>query len=277
MRLSRLTVPTFILCLITLLSSCSENSSESEFGRLSIQLTDAPFPHELVSEANVTIFKVDARQNDSEDETGYVTLMEDEIEINLLELTNGVTETLVDTEIPVGNYDLVRVYVKGVNVVMTGGESYELDVPSGEQTGIKVFIDPAIEVAGGLSADLLLDFDVSRSFVPKGNYPDYNGFNFNPVIRASNLSTAGTLQGKILTPDADTEIAVDGASVTVYDGDTEITATASGSDGGYVIMGLPAGIYNIVVTKAGFITSEEVEVEIVAANKTVTDFQLSPE
>ena len=277
MRLSRLTVPTFILCLITLLSSCSENSNESEFGRLSIQLTDAPFPHELVSEANVTIFKVEARQKDSEDETGFVTLMEDEIEINLLELTNGVTETLVDAEIPVGNYDLVRVYVKGVNVVMTGGESFELDVPSGEQTGIKVFIDPAIEVAGGLSADLLLDFDVSRSFVPKGNYPDYNGFNFKPVIRASNLSTAGTLQGRITTPGANSETALEGASITVYDGETEITSTASGMDGGYAIMGLPAGIYDVVVTKAGFFTSEEVEVEIVAANKTVTDFQLSPE
>ncbi len=277
MRKSILTVSVILLTLFTLFSSCSENAQESDFGRLSIKLTDAPFPHELVSEANVTIFKVEARQKDSEDETGFLTLMEDEIEINLLELTNGVTETLVDTDIPVGSYDLIRVYVKGVNVVMTEGETYELDVPSGEQTGIKVFIDPALEVVGGLSNDLLLDFDVSRSFVPKGNYPDYNGFNFKPVIRASNLSTAGTLQGKITTPDADTEIAVDGASVTVYDGDTEITATASGSDGGYAIMGLPAGVYSVVVTKEGFMNSENTEVEIVAANKTVTDFQLSPE
>ena len=43
-----------------------------------------------------------------------------------------------------------------------------MKVPSGEQTGIKVFIDPGIHVEGGISAELLLDFDLSKSFVMRG-------------------------------------------------------------------------------------------------------------
>src|SRR5690606_40644847 len=133
-------------------------------------LTDAPFPHDLVVEANVTIFKIDARniamESDTEtegemaDETGslFTVLMEQEIEVNLLNLTNGITETLVDTEVPNGTYDLVRVYVKGINVVLTDGTTYDLKVPSGEQTGIIIFIKPGITVAGNLCTDLLLIF-----------------------------------------------------------------------------------------------------------------------
>jgi hypothetical protein len=93
--------------------SCSDNNDgTSDFGKLSIQLTDAPFPHDLVAEANVTIFKVDARYKadmqldtqaiDSTDtmvETDqgkpFVVLMENEVQVNLLELTNGVTKTLL--------------------------------------------------------------------------------------------------------------------------------------------------------------------------------------
>src|SRR5690606_192861 len=111
----------------------NDSGSGSDTGRMTIQMTDAPFPHNLVAEANVTIFKIEARNTDEKpnteeegemaDNTGspFIVLMEQEIEVNLLDLTNGITENLVDTEVPVGTYDLVRVYVKGINVVLTDG------------------------------------------------------------------------------------------------------------------------------------------------------------
>ncbi len=218
---------------------CSNNETASDYGRLKVQLTDAPFPHDLVSEANVTIFKVDARYkgnmdldtqaNDSTDVTvetdkgkPFIVLMENEVQVNLLELTNGVTKTLVDIDVPVGSYDLIRVYVKGINVVLTDGTTFNLDVPSGSQSGIKVFIKPELMVNGGLSSDLLLDFDVSKSFVQKSG-----GFNFKPVIKASNLSTAGTLMGTITAVEQDTIVGVEGAQVAVFIADTLNTTTFS--------------------------------------------------
>ena len=111
-----------------------------------MQLTDAPFPYELVAEANVTVYKVEARRVSEDDDddaltvSPYITLMEEEIETNLLGLTNGLTLQLAEIEVPVGTYDQVRVYVKGVNVVLTDGTVYDLKVPSGDSSGIKVFI-----------------------------------------------------------------------------------------------------------------------------------------
>lgn len=263
--------------------SCSDDEGNGGnpqgTGTLSVQLTDAPFPYELVAEANVTVYKVEARRVSEDDDddaltvSPYITLMEEEIETNLLELTNGLTLQLAEIEVPVGTYDQVRVYVKGVNVVLTDGTVYDLKVPSGDSSGIKVFIDPGITVVGGLSSDLLLDFDVSRSFVAKGNL-DVNGFNFKPVIKASNLSTAGTLAGNVSTIEEETQIGLFGAQVSVFAADTLNTTSFTDPDGNYTILGLEAGTYEVVSEFEGFIASDTLEVQINAANVTTQDFIL---
>ena len=295
--------------------SCTDgDDSQNEMGKLTVQLTDAPFPHDLVAEANVTIFKVDARnkgsekemeaesesndemegESDSDDEmedesdssdeendnSPFVTLMEREIEVNLLELINGNTESLVNTDVPVGTYDLIRVYVKGVSIVLTDGTIYDLKVPSGEQTGIKIFIKPGIVVSGGLSADLLLDFDVSKSFIPKGNRKDFSGitgFNFKPVIKASNKSTSGTLSGLI----QNNQVGLGGAQVEIYKAGTINTSTSSitstpsvETTGAYKVMGLTAGTYDVVVTLEGYEVNTVEGVQITAANTTTQNFEM---
>lgn len=270
----------FLLATAVTFCSCSDDNdggSSEGTGKMSVRLTDAPFPTDMVSEANVTIFKVDARKADDTDEASFVTLMENEVNVNLLDLTNGVTEPLADMDVPVGTYNLVRVYVKGVNVVLKDGTTYDLKVPSGEQTGIKVFITPGLTVTGGISSDLLLDFDVSRSFVAKGNIntsAGISGFNFKPVIKACNLSTAGTLSGKVETIMEETETPLAGAQVSVYAADTLNTTTFTDVDGHYSIMGLAAGSYTVMAELNGYIATEPLDVQIDAANVTSQDFML---
>lgn len=282
----------FLIAISTFFVSCSEeNDVNNDLGRLKVQLTDAPFPHDLVAEANITIFKIEARykgsleldddSTDSDDMTletdngkRFIVLMEDELQVNLLELTNGLTKTMVDIDVPVGSYDLIRVYVKGVNVLLRDGTSYDLKVPSGSQSGIKIFIKPDITVNGGLTSDLLLDFDVSKSFVAKGGINNLNGFNFKPVIKVSNLSTAGTLMGIVTEVEEGTILGVEGAQVAVFIADTLNTTTFSDVDGGYMILGLEAGSYSVQVEKEGYLMQTAEEVQINAANKTVQDFEL---
>ncbi|SKB44780.1 DUF4382 domain-containing protein [Maribacter arcticus] len=267
-----------LLASFAMVVSCSNGDDmSSDTGKMTILLTDAPFPHDLVAEANVTIFKIDARNKDEETDDSFVVLMEQEIKVNLLELTNGITETLVNTDVPVGTYDLVRVYVKGVNVVLTDGTSYNLDVPSGEQTGIKLFIKPGLTVNGGLSADLLLDFDVSRSFVAKGDSKDLagiTGFNFKPVIKASNMSSAGTLYGEVITLEEEMAVSLEGAQVSIFTADTLNTTTFTDETGAYMVMGLMAGSYDVTVDIDGYGSQTAEDVEIIAANKTSQDFEL---
>ncbi|MCE2612178.1 DUF4382 domain-containing protein [Flavobacteriaceae bacterium D16] len=274
------------------------SSSSSDTARLRIQLTDAPFPYDMISEANVTIFKIEARYSDDgdgdmdesmgmDDGEGegrpFITLFDEELDVNLLELTNGVTETLVDTEVPAGEYDLIRVYVRGVNVVTKDSTVYNLKVPSGPQTGIKVFIDPPLVVAGGLSADLLLDFDVSRSFVARGNIKkeSFNGFIFKPVIKVSNLTTAGTLAGNVFTTVQDsigtiTTPGLEGAQIALFAADTLNTTTFTDVDGNYMVMGLDPGAYNVEVQLEGYESQTAEGITVVAGNKTVQDFELVP-
>lgn len=293
MKFRLITIALFFV--FTVFISCTDNDDNNrDYGRLSVNLTDAPFPHDLVAEANVTIFKIDARykgdmdinsevedNSDSsmitEEKSSFVVLMEDEMEVNLLDLTNGVTKNLVDLDVPVGIYDLVRVYVKGVNVVLTDGSTFDLKVPSGEQTGIKIFIKPGLVVEGGLSADLLLDFDVSKSFVAKGggsNFENINGFNFKPVIKACNMSTAGTLSGKVTTLQEEVAVGLKGAQVAVFAADTLNTTTFTDADGKYMVMGLMAGGYDVEVELSTYQKQSVADIEIVAGNTTSQDFVL---
>ena len=286
-----------LMAMALIIMSCSdgEGSGSAEgTGTLSVQLTDAPFPYELVAEANVTVYKVEARQvendDDSSDDTDdssdddsnddnypYITLMEEEMDVNLLELTNGLTQQLAEIDVPAGSYDLIRIYVKGVNVILTDGTVFDLKVPSGDASGVKVFIDPALTVTSGLSSDLLLDFDVSRSFVPKGNISTpagVNGFNFKPVIKASNLSTAGTLSGNVGTVEEEVAIALEGAQISVFAADTLNTTSFSDVDGNYAILGLEAGMYEVVAELDGYLVSDTLDIQIDAANITTQDFVL---
>tara|TARA_R110000868_G_scaffold3285_5_gene21482 strand:+ start:4030 stop:4902 length:873 start_codon:yes stop_codon:yes gene_type:complete len=281
----------FLIAIMTsllFLFSCSDsNDTGSGYGKLGIQLTDAPFPTDLVAEANVTIYKIEARYtantveedetaSESEENSSFVVLMEEEVNVNLLELTNGITQQLVDIDVPAGYYDLIRVYVKGVNVVLNDemATTYDLNVPSGEQTGIKIFIKPGLEVKSGLSEDLLLDFDVSKSFVAIGGHNNLSGFNFKPVIKVSNLTTTGTLSGVVSTTENDVVATIPGATITISQVDEIITSSIADDNGMYTIMGLEAGNYTVTIEIDGYTTQVIENVEINVGNKTVLDFDM---
>ena len=173
-----------------------------------------------------------------------------------------------------GDYDLIRLHVAESSITLKDGSSFDLKVPSGGQTGIKVFIKPSITVAGGLTAELLLDFDVSRSFVVQGN-PNtpagIKGFIFKPTIKASNLTTSGRLMGMVTDS---LGMAIEGATISVFAADTLNTSTLSSASGEYMVLGLAAGSYDISVEYSEYQAVEIKDLEIVAGNATSKDVQL---
>jgi len=255
----------FVLGLIACIAT-----DEEETGTLSVQLTDAPFPTAEVAEANVTITKLEAREAGGGDGSPYLTLSEETQAYNLLDLRNGVTASLTELDILAGDYDLFRLYVSEGSVVMKDGTVHNLTVPSGAQTGIKLFIDPAIEVVNGLTADLLLDFDVEKSFVPQGAMNNIVGFIFKPVIRAVNASTVGRVAGSVIDTSA---VVLADARVWVAQ-DTVISTTYTDTEGNYTILGLAAGTYTANAALAGYDTVS-VAVEVVAGSQTTATFELA--
>ena len=258
------------------ITSCNKSPEESGAGQLAIKVTDAPFPIDMVESATVTITKVEIRKagDGISDGNPFIVLLEDTITFNLIELRNGVVDELLKMEIPEGKYNLLRLYVEEATLKIKDGDTYKVKVPSGQQTGIKIFVRPDFSVTGGLTTELLLDFDLSRSFQMIGSFNNprgINGFHFKPVIRAVNNSTAGRIIGTV----ADTSLVkLANAQVWVMQ-DTLIAETYTDSLGHYGIIGLPAGEYSLFATKENYDTVSYKDVKVVTGNMTLKDFMLT--
>jgi len=269
-----------ILIIITavtlfLTGSCSKINDQGDTGRLVVKITDAPFPIDEIDAATVTITKVEIRKvsEGESDENPFIVVSEEPMEFNLLELRNGLTEKLLDIEIPVGKYDLIRLYIDNAGLKLKEGQEFNVKVPSGKQTGIKIFINPDLAVEGGLTSELLLDFDLAGSFVLRGNLTkpsSINGFIFKPVIRVSNLTTAGRIEGLV----SDTaKVIIKNATIWIKQ-DTIVATAIADTLGKYAIIGVPAGYYTVSASKEGYDTVSHESVKVIAGNKTIQNFVL---
>lgn len=253
-------------------TGCESPAEESDTGTLSVLLTDAPFPADLVAEANVTIDSLDVRQKGGGGGAGpYITLSSSPQSFNLLDLSNGITEGLAELDLPTGSYDLLRLYVGEASVVMNDGTTYDLTIPSGSESGIKIFVKPDIAIVAGATTELLLDFDVSRSFVVQGSLDAPTGFLFKPVIRGVNASTTGGIIGVV----SDTASAALPNIEVWAELDTVVSTAFTDSTGFYAMVGLSAGAYTVRAYAAGYDTVSVPDVDVTAADNITVDIVLT--
>jgi hypothetical protein len=278
-------IPVVLILLSVVLNSCKESilvgdqdetagtTAKSKNGTLVVKVTDAPFPISFIKEANVIITKIEIRKTNENDTVPFLTLTTKPDTFNLVDLRNGITKEIVKLNIPPGSFNMIRLYTGDASVVLTNGDKFNLKIPSGPQTGIKVFIDSPVIIAGGISSEILLDFDLEKSFNVQGN-PDtpagIKGFHFKPVIRAVNNSSAGRLAGIVKNDSLKMMI---NAKVWLKK-DTVLSSTFSKADGTYALIGIPAGTYSAFATKEGYDTVTVSNVKIVAANQTTLNFIL---
>ncbi len=260
--------------LILIAGACNEIRNGNDTGRVILKVTDAPFDISNIESALVTITKVELKKEGDGISDGYqyITLSEDTVILDLIYLRNGVAETLLDMEIPAGRYDMVRLYIDEAGLKLKDSEEiHRVKVPGGSQTGIKIFLRPALEVAEGSLEEVLLDIDLSRSFILRGNPAHNNGFIFKPVVRAANMAKAGCVRG-LVTDTAGLKI--NEASVWIEQ-DTVLATAFTDTLGYYAIMGVPAGTWSVSATKEGYDTVRFDGVNIIAGNKTIQDFELT--
>lgn len=260
-----------LLLAIVSLSACSGSSNESNApppggtggeGEIAVEVTDKPFGYDLVTSAIVRIDEVRVSQAADSDE-GFVTLYSGKaLEFDLLDLTNGVTELLVRTDVPVGTYRQLRLHVVGGRLELVDGDVFStelgnLQLTSTGTSGLKVFIDPPIEIVSEASSTLVLDFDLSKTFhaVPASDPLDANKFLLKPVVHAVNVSLAGEVGGLVQRDDGTgTLVPVDTASVYLQpfgdpDPANSIASTASAADGSYRLIGVPPGTWDVLAVK----------------------------
>lgn len=263
-----------LIGVILFFQSC--NKSDENQGVLNVFITDAPFPVDLVEEANIVINQIRIRSAENENEAdgeNFITIVEQSIKLNLLELRNGLVGQVASTELPQGAYDHLRLHITDAEIILKNGDQYSLKVPSGSTSGLKVVVDPPIEIVGGLTSELILDFDVSKSFVLQGNMDTpagIKGFIFKPVIRAANNSTSGVVAGNVANS---VDFGLYNAKIWL-EKDTILTTAFTDSSGNFAILGVPADVYSAFSTKEGFDTTFYNDVEVIPANQTVVNFQL---
>jgi len=169
--------------------------------RLTVLLKDAPGD---IVEAVVTISRVYLQGN------SRVTLMDEPVTTDLLELANSAL-TLVDgEEVPPGSYSELRFIITGGYIAVEeagGGLRYyasspnyeglpdgvtatgQLHMPSYARSGLKVKLPDGFEVDDG--EVILVDFDVSQSF---GHEAGKSGrWIMHPVVRATELRETASI------------------------------------------------------------------------------------
>jgi hypothetical protein len=93
-------------------------------------------------------------------------------------------------------------------------------------------------LVGGVAYSILLDFDANQSIVETGN----GTYKLKPVIRTIDTAVSGSIKGTI------TPVGLI-ATVTATSG-TSVYSSVVNASGSFMISGVPAGTYSVVITPA---------------------------
>jgi hypothetical protein len=259
-----------VLRLVTLvaggiaLAACSDSTSSGN-GKLAVQMTDAPFPFGQVARADIFVVRIDAKAaatttTEADDQTamsGWTTIASPNAAINLIGLTGGKTTNLGAASLTTGTYQSFRLVIDASksSITLTDGTQPSIVWPSAAQTGIKINLDEPIVVTQDSSV-MILDFDLGRSFVMRGNSISQNGLLFKPVIRAVATELTGGVSGSV-HQDTPTGAASVGTTVEVLKAGSTITdavpediirSTVTDASGNFVMNFLLPGTYVVRAT-----------------------------
>jgi len=204
-------------------------------GSMQIRMYDAPI--DSASAVNIKVKKVEINRTGSSN--GWEVISTPNKIYNLIDLANGAYATLGDTTLEAGTYPQIRLVLsQDSNSVVINGNTYDMTVPSGSQTGVKLNVDAKIEK--DINYVLLLDFDAARSVVKAGGQGNSQAkYLLKPVIKAENQATTGNIGGTVSPAEAKPVV------YAIANSDTLASTVADTTDGTFKIIGLEKGDYTV--------------------------------
>lgn len=167
----------FLMMLVIVLFSCKKEEEEpmAQYGEFNLRLTDAPAAYLSV---NVDIIGAEVHHADS----GWINIPVNAGVYDLLLLQNGVSVALTDSlKLPIGQLSQMRLLLGNNNTIVTAAGVFDLKVPSGSETGLKVNLNQNLQANKAI--DVLLDFDAGASVVEQGN----GLFLLKPVVKLQSV------------------------------------------------------------------------------------------
>jgi hypothetical protein len=240
------------LAIVSMMMAAGCKKDKVEEATVNFRLTDAP--------ANYDALFIDVQGIEVQTSTnGWVTLNSSLGVVDLLTLVNG-KDTLIAGGQFSGRVSQVRLILGSNNSIVVNGTSYPLDVPSGEQSGLKINLQQDLQA--GEVYEWTIDFDAAKSIVQTGA----GDYKLKPVLRAfatdimtGNTVVTGNIYGTV------SPIAF--ASVCAISASNDTMCSMTSLTGGFMIQGLDPGTYTVVVTPTGLLNAK------VVSNVTVTASQ----
>jgi hypothetical protein len=224
------TISVFLLLFIfALVFGACDTNEPGTHGRFVLSLSDAPGSYD---EVNIQVKFVEVHSvND-----GWVTVNSEDRVFDLLVLTNGATAVLADATLDAGRYTEIRLMIgEGSNVVVNG-TPYNLNIPSGLQTGLKMV--KTFEIEADFTYELHLDFDAYNSVQKLGIADIYT---LQPAYRLQAVATSGSIAGIVEPADAQ-------AVIKLMNNSEIVTTTYANVDTGeFKLIHVPEGTYSLLV------------------------------
>ncbi|WP_373495834.1 DUF4382 domain-containing protein [Aquiflexum sp.] len=244
------------LALLFFATSCdmqnNQFTSSDGNAKVNVYLIDAPANYD---EVWVEVLGVEILPKGGNEENGnsWINLAHEseDKKINLLSLVGGNSAHLGEIEVPSGKISQIRLLLGEDNYIIQDGQRIDLKTPSAQQSGLKLKIDKPLNP--GISYDLIIDFDASKSIVKAGNSGQYI---LKPVLRVV-AEESSTIEGTILPLEAGP---VEITAVL----DEETVGTFTDQSGKFVLRGLKTGSYILeIVPNENYVgvTLEAVETE----------------
>ena len=227
------------------LAACSSSSSDDNMpvNNLEIRLQDAPGDFQSVV---LDVRQIEIHQKEEGDPDGWRLLPFQAQPINVLDYVNGRSALLVSTDFDPGKLKEIRLLLGPDNyVVGRDGQRYDLKTPSGQSSGIKLKLNKqSLHQLPG-TYQLLLDFDVAKSIVERGNWKPGNDkkerYLLKPVIRVLAQDIKGGLRGTVMPATARPQVLAIRSSITPAD----TFSTSADVAGAYQLAALPSGTYRV--------------------------------
>ncbi len=213
------------------LTACNKDDGSSGFNSSSskatvgVHLTDGPADYDAI------FLDVEAIELKTESDEWVALPLVRTGFYDILRFRNGADTLLGRVELPVGRVSEMRLILGDDSYLVEDGQTYDLKVPSGQSSGLKVKMDETL-VAGG-AYDFWLDFDAGKSVHQTGN----GQYMLKPVVRGYTTLSNGRIRGYVLPLAA-------GTTVYAHNG-VDTFSAIPGPDGFFLISGMPAGTYTL--------------------------------
>lgn len=249
---------------------CSDSGSSpglvngSQTGQVTVQLTDAPFPFAEVKRVDVFVVRIDGKVGEVDDTevddesamSDWKTLVSPNASINLLDLANGKTSNLGVATLPAGTYRSFRMIIDTdkSSITLNDGTKPDVKWPGAGKHGIRIQLDDPVVISA--TQNLLIDFDLGRSFRMRGNSISKNGLLFKPVIKAVSQQSTGSLAGSVHadTPagagiaGATIEVLKSGTALGDTDDDNVVRSGVTDASGNFLLSFIKPGTYVVRAT-----------------------------